>query len=193
MLFRSSGELPSDDVTLKIPPGDSYQYESFFPANHAPGTHWIHPHVHGSSLLQVGGGAAMALIVEDEPGAVPPEVEEAEDVLLVVQNVDVNLVQGAATESRDGLFNIDSNVGNSFRLVNGQYRPSHSIVAGEFQRWRVIFANYNQNWLDLEIEAANGNNGECEMFLLALQHHRQTRYSKNFTIFPTIQEGIQRT
>ena len=31
------------------------------------GTMWIHPHVHGSSALQVGGGSsALALILEDD-------------------------------------------------------------------------------------------------------------------------------
>lgn len=48
-----SGELPSDDITLRIPPGGQFQYETHFPANHMPGTHWIHPHVHGSGSLQV--------------------------------------------------------------------------------------------------------------------------------------------
>lgn len=35
-----SGELPSDDVTLKVYPGESYQYETHFPESHMPGTHW---------------------------------------------------------------------------------------------------------------------------------------------------------
>ena len=48
-----SGELPSDDVTLKVEPGSEYQYETHFPTNHMPGTHWVHPHVHGSGSIQV--------------------------------------------------------------------------------------------------------------------------------------------
>lgn len=48
-----SGELPSDDSTLKVSPGEEYQYETVFPEDHMPGTHWIHPHFHGSSGLQV--------------------------------------------------------------------------------------------------------------------------------------------
>ena len=48
-----SGELPSDDVTLRVAPGSQYQYETHFPSNHMPGTHWIHPHVHGSGSIQV--------------------------------------------------------------------------------------------------------------------------------------------
>jgi FtsP/CotA-like multicopper oxidase with cupredoxin domain len=48
-----SGELPSDDVTMKVHPGEEYQYIADFPDNHMPGTHWIHPHAHGSGALQV--------------------------------------------------------------------------------------------------------------------------------------------
>lgn len=36
-----SGELPSDDVTLTLSPGDSYNYESYFPDVHVPGTLWV--------------------------------------------------------------------------------------------------------------------------------------------------------
>lgn len=40
-----SGELPSDDVRLEVGPQSSYQYDTTFPSNHMPGTHWIHPHL----------------------------------------------------------------------------------------------------------------------------------------------------
>lgn len=36
-----SGEEPSDDVELSIGPGECYNYESYFPENHMPGTHWV--------------------------------------------------------------------------------------------------------------------------------------------------------
>ena len=52
--------------------------------DHMPGTHWLHPHRHGSTALQVGGGAASALIVEDPPGTLPSEVEGAPEVILMV-------------------------------------------------------------------------------------------------------------
>ena len=32
-----SGELPSDDVTMSVYPGTSYQYETLFPDTHMPG------------------------------------------------------------------------------------------------------------------------------------------------------------
>mmetsp|Transcript_9241 Transcript_9241/g.10234 ORF Transcript_9241/g.10234 Transcript_9241/m.10234 type:complete len:214 (+) Transcript_9241:1040-1681(+) len=39
--FHGSGEQPSDDVEMKIAPGEHYDYLSVFTKDHAPGTHWV--------------------------------------------------------------------------------------------------------------------------------------------------------
>ena len=57
-----SGSLPSDDVTMGVEPQNGYDYKTTFPEEHLPGTHWIHPHYHGSTTLQVAGGASATLI-----------------------------------------------------------------------------------------------------------------------------------
>ena len=164
-----SGELPSDDVTLRVAPGDEFQYISHFPDIHMPGTHWIHPHVHGSGALQVGGGAASALIVTDPDGYLPPEVATAEDVLLVVQYMQLNDLEDIAIDSGDSRLQIQGGGGgggggggNNFRLVNGQYQPTVNMVQNEWQRWRVVYGGWQRDALDLSI-----NNNDCEMVLLA--------------------------
>lgn len=53
----------SDNVLLKIKPGVSFQYEYNIPSTHPAGTYWYHPHLHGSTALQVASGMAGALIV----------------------------------------------------------------------------------------------------------------------------------
>ena len=53
----------SDNVLLKINPGRANLYTFGLPANHAPGTHWYHAHLHGSTALQVQGGMSGARIV----------------------------------------------------------------------------------------------------------------------------------
>lgn len=60
----------SDNVLLRIEPGHSNLYTLDLPSNHAPGTHWYHAHLHGSTALQVQGGMSGALIVR------PPEGQE---------------------------------------------------------------------------------------------------------------------
>lgn len=58
----------SDNVLLKINPKRSNLYTLSLPANHAPGTHWYHAHLHGSTALQVQGGMSGALIVRPPDG-----------------------------------------------------------------------------------------------------------------------------
>ena len=51
---------------------------------HTPhsGTHWYHPHRHGSTALQVGGGLVGLLIVDDAPGEVPHYIAAMDEVVL---------------------------------------------------------------------------------------------------------------
>jgi len=161
-----TSELPSDNVHLEIEPGGSFQYEVFIPEYHLGGTHWIHPHVHGSTAIQVAGGASLALIINDEPGAVPPEVETAEDIVLVVQNINIeDLIGEIQFISRSTLIEIVAaeGVNDNFRLVNGQYHPELDITTGEWSRLRIVFANWDKKALDFAMET----NGICEMNLLA--------------------------
>lgn len=163
-----SGELPSDDIRIKIAPGDSYQYETNFPANHVPGIHWMHPHVHGSSALQVGGSAALAMIVEDPPGYLPSQVEEAKEIILFVQLMSLNLLESIAEEIGDTKMVIgggtDPTVSQrDYRMINGQFQPVLDMRPGEWQRWRIVYGGWLRDPLDFEIVS----NGVCEMQLLA--------------------------
>lgn len=53
----------SDNVLLTLRPGVSFEYEYNLPADHPSGTFWYHPHLHGSTALQVSSGMAGALLV----------------------------------------------------------------------------------------------------------------------------------
>jgi len=56
----------SDNVLIKIDPGVKFQYEYNVPPDHPAGTFWYHPHLHGSTALQVGSGMAGALIIRGD-------------------------------------------------------------------------------------------------------------------------------
>jgi len=160
-----SGELPSDDVTYKVEPKDQYQYTTVFPANHMGGTHWIHPHVHGSSTLQVGGGAACALIVNDPTGFLPTDVAGATGVVLMVQEMNPEQLQYAIDESRDEKTKI--NIGtfaekSKWFVVNGQYQPTYNMNTNQWYRFRFLHSGYLGLPLDLMIPSVS-----CEMQLLA--------------------------
>lgn len=54
----------SDNVFVRINPGVSFTYEYHISADHPAGTFWYHPHLHGSTALQVSSGMAGVLIVQ---------------------------------------------------------------------------------------------------------------------------------
>ncbi len=58
----------SDNVlrVLKPNPDHLYEYEYNIPQEHAAGTFWYHPHVHGSTAIQVGSGMAGAIIIRGD-------------------------------------------------------------------------------------------------------------------------------
>ena len=57
----------SDNVLLSIPPGGGeFTYEYNIPSDHPAGTFWYHPHMHGSTALQVSSGMTGALIIRGE-------------------------------------------------------------------------------------------------------------------------------
>lgn len=70
----------SDNVLLKINPGQKFQYEYNIPADHPAGTFWYHPHLHGSTALQVGSGMAGALVIH---GDRLPEVDKIDKSKIV--------------------------------------------------------------------------------------------------------------
>ena len=76
----------SDNVLLTIRPGVSFQYEYNIPADHPSGTFWYHPHLHGSTALQVASGMAGVLVVR---GSRFPEPTKNGDIdTLLTSNVD---------------------------------------------------------------------------------------------------------
>lgn len=81
----------SDNVLRTLPPNKSftYEYEYNIPLDHPAGTFWYHPHVHGSTAIQVGSGLAGALVIK---GDRLPYRERDGD--LVPGDVDVLMKQG---------------------------------------------------------------------------------------------------
>ena len=51
-----SGEAPGDSIFTEVAAGESYTYTYKLPTNHMGGTFWYHPHHHGSTAIQAGGG-----------------------------------------------------------------------------------------------------------------------------------------
>jgi FtsP/CotA-like multicopper oxidase with cupredoxin domain len=118
-----------DNVLVKIKPGETFLTDFFFGSKQAPGTHWYHPHKHGSTALQVSNGLAGAIIIEGDfdVKSINPY---AEDLVFVVQYItdDLNFwMQGGGQPLQ--------------LIINGEFNPTVKMRPGEIQRWRFINAN----------------------------------------------------
>jgi FtsP/CotA-like multicopper oxidase with cupredoxin domain len=118
-----------DNVLIAIGPDSTWQFAFGVPMNQSPGTHWYHPHKHGSVATQVTNGMAGALLVR---GGALDSMTTALGIrqrLLAVQQVDssLNLVR------RRG--------GPGVKLVNGQANPTIIMRPNEVQRWRLVNEN----------------------------------------------------
>ena len=67
----------SDNVLITIRPKVSFQSEYNIPFDHPSGTFWYHPHLHGSTALQVASGMAGTMIVR---GSRQPTREKTGDI-----------------------------------------------------------------------------------------------------------------
>ena len=187
--LHGSSALPADDVTLPIGPRGTFTYVIDIPPDHAAGTYWIHPHVHGSTTLQLGSGAAAALIVRDSPGSLPAAVAGARDVMWMVQHVATALQWNVARMSGDETYAVfdkdvatgamdgaslegDIGAGGGIvppamadeTLVNGRVKPKLVLSTGEWTRWRLIYPGQQAHpgsALDLYLAAAAATAGAC--------------------------------
>jgi hypothetical protein len=78
-----------DSPFLDIDPGTSHEYVLDIPADHPPGLHWYHAHVHGSTALQVMGGLVGAILVEPLRKGTGVLGNDRQSLVVVVQFVNL--------------------------------------------------------------------------------------------------------
>ena len=153
-----SPQYPQDDVLLELRPkgakddhgghgSHSPRSEVFYGEvqykldpflwSQPEGTHWYHPHKHGSVSLQVTNGMAGPLLVEGPfddwlNGYYGGRLEEK---VLVFQQVEADTNLYAQGASQFGALPAP--------LINGQVSPKVTMRPGEVQRWRFINATLN--------------------------------------------------
>lgn len=155
--FHVSPRAPADDVFVQVAPGETRLYQYDVPSYHMGGTHWYHPHMHGASTMQVGGGALGLLIVDDPPGSLPPEVAAAPERHLVISDLrGPSLARvaarreracvaagGSASGCREPMWTAEAtaNAAEVLMLVNGLHDASTHLDAGVWYRVRMLFGS----------------------------------------------------
>jgi FtsP/CotA-like multicopper oxidase with cupredoxin domain len=149
-----SGESPSDDVTRAFEGGFGGDYVYDIAADHLGGTYWYHAHHHGSTFLQVSGGAFGQIIIDDASDGVPANVAAMTERQLVIAFLD----PAAAGTGGDTLL---SGTLTPTWTVNGTKQGSLCAATNEWQHWRVLLADRSATPKTLGVGAS------CEVMLLA--------------------------
>ena len=163
----------SDNVLLSIEPSVNFEYEYNVPYDHPAGTFWYHPHIHGTTAMQVGSGMTGALVVygkraptETENGDLDTLLKKFEPAggsvaeVMMFQQVPyackvsgTSITDWSCTETETGVVENFKQVGpgsawkNSGRytMINGQVQPTFNMLSKRVYRWRLIDAGFQSS------------------------------------------------
>ncbi|MFK8185023.1 MAG: multicopper oxidase family protein [Phormidesmis sp.] len=126
-----------DNVFREVATGEQYTYEFQIPQNHLALTGWYHPHYHGLVAEQVFGGLVGPIIIRGDLDDIP-EIQQAEETLLVLQDFDAALVEAPET-----LSSLAKKWGREgpLLLTNGQLNPVIEVPQNGLLRLRLINAS----------------------------------------------------
>ena len=168
-----SGLTPGDDVTRSFEGGFGGDFVYDIPADHMGGTYWYHAHHHGSTFLQVSGGAFGMLLIDDSQDEIPVNVAAMAEKQLVIGFLDPS----AAGTGGDTL--IQGTLGSTW-TVNGQVNSSTCMPANTWQHWRVLLADRDAKSKTVSIDPVAAG-AQCEVGLMSRDGVWRTQVPKMLT------------
>ena len=124
------GDYVVDTAEAGVLPGGVRQHQITLPPGHTNGIYWYHPHLHGSSNVQVTSGMFGAILIKDKDEKfLRPDITER---VIFVHKLGLTAV--GKTES----FYDSLNAPASNFLLNSAYQPTLVMRPGEVQSWHFI-------------------------------------------------------
>jgi FtsP/CotA-like multicopper oxidase with cupredoxin domain len=166
----------ADNVLNSVHPGTGAQYRWDIDEDgpHHTGLQWYHPHIHGTTAIQVASGAAGAWIVRGPLDALPNVAEARERVMIFstapISGEDgfVPLEEGEVCTDSTLTFNNFATLGSvnalQTNLINGQVRPRMITPPGQVERWRILHAGFLD---EVFLGLFRGNDSDCSSFSTA--------------------------
>ncbi len=162
------GDFVMDDPDSGIQPGGTRQHEFAIGAGHPPGAYWYHPHLHGSTAMQVGSGMAGALLIKGAIDKVPEIAAARERVFMFqapISDASGALESFSQTADNGGVAAPNASIptGEPPFLINGIRRPRLVMRRGEVQNWHFVnaaifkFLNLSLDGHPLQLYSFDGN------------------------------------
>lgn len=148
---NANGTL-SDNVFEAIKPGEKSNYEFQIDQNHPAGTYWYHPHLHGSTSIQVLGGMAGALIIEgnrkptqNNNGDIDILLKNTPEQIFVFQQIQYECPNNKCTKPGGIKEDYDTfgtalawSNSKRYTSINGTVADTLKVEANQYYRWRMI-------------------------------------------------------
>lgn len=162
------GDYVMDDPNLGIQPGKTRQHEFAIRPDHPPGAYWYHPHLHGSTAMQVGSGMAGAILIKGAIDQVP-EIAAAQERVFIFQapiSDASGMLESFSQVADNGTIAAPNNSVPTVEppfLINGVRRPRLVMRRGEVQNWHFVnaaifkFLNLSLDGHPLNIYSFDGN------------------------------------
>lgn len=157
----------SDDVISRVPAGAGAQYRWDIDEDgvHHEGLNWYHPHIHGSTGIQVSSGATGAWIIRGEVDSLPG-IRNARERIFVISTPPVDfgpLADGQACDEDHITFNDFPTLGDSSKkqanLLNGLRQPRMIMPPGQIERWRFLHGSFLD---EMFIAVFKGKDSDCK-------------------------------
>jgi FtsP/CotA-like multicopper oxidase with cupredoxin domain len=165
----------SDNVLNAVHPGDGAQYRWDIDEDgtHHTGLQWFHPHIHGTTAIQVASGAAGVWIIRGPLDALPGVANARERVMMfntppLGDNGFVPLEDGQDCTEDTLTFNNFATLGavsaQQLNVLNGLHVPRMITPPGQVERWRIVHAGFlDEVWLGM----FRGTDSSCSDFSTA--------------------------
>ena len=158
----------ADDVISQVAPGSKgaqHRWDIDEDGTHHEGLHWYHPHIHGSTAIQVASGATGTWLVRGPVDALPG-IADARERIMVITTPPVGFEPLADGDPCDedhitfNRFDILGDVGEGQQTVlNGVHRPRMLMPPGQIERWRWLHGAYLD---EVTIALFRGLDSDCE-------------------------------
>ena len=159
----------ADDVLSRVHHGETAQHRWDLDEDetHHTGTQWYHPHIHGTTSMQVASGSAGALIVRGELDELDG-IKNARERIMVFSTPPIGdggfaeLEEGQDcsedTVTFDNFATLESVEALQRNIINGMRRPRMLMAPGQIERWRIIHAGYVD---EAFMAVFHGNDPDC--------------------------------
>ncbi len=170
-----------DNVLNVVKPGEGAQYRWDLDEDglHHTGMQWYHPHIHGTTAIQVASGAAGAIMVRGALDALPG-IADARERLMVFSTPSIGdngftpLPEGTActdeTLTFDDFSILSATDSLQYNIINGQHRPRLITPPGQVERWQFVHAGFLD---EVYLGLFRGTDGDCSDWSTADADTRQ--------------------